>query len=37
MSVKPSTSCGFQSHGSGVVVVGLLSVLGLIGLGAAAD
>jgi hypothetical protein len=37
MSAKPFTSSDFASESSRIVVVGLLSVLGLISLGAAAD
>jgi hypothetical protein len=37
MSAKPLISSDFASDSSRVVVVGLLSVLGLISLGAAAD
>jgi hypothetical protein len=37
MSAKPLIASDFASDSSRVVVVGLLSVLGLIGLGAAAD
>jgi hypothetical protein len=37
MSVKPLSSSDFVSESSRIVVVGLLSVLGLISLGAAAD